>query len=55
MPPIRTMSGAIILTSEIPEAFIAVSSNFSPKLPKVMRLASRMARGSAIGTMLTAA
>ena len=51
----KTMSGAITRMSEMPDAFMAVSSNFSPKLPKVIRLASSMASGSAIGTMLTAA
>ena len=55
MQDIRIISGLITFMSEIPEAFIAVNSNFSPKLPNVMRDASRMASGSAIGTIETPA
>ena len=51
----KMIRGLMVFTSETPAAFMAVSSDFSPRLPKVIRLASRMARGSAIGTMLTAA
>ncbi len=54
-PLIRTIRGDMALSSDIPEAFMAVSSNFSPKFPKVISDASRMARGSAMGTMLRAA
>ncbi len=34
----------------MPAAFIAVSSKFSPKLPKVISDANKMAKGSAMGT-----
>ena len=53
--PINTMSGRITFISEIPDAFMAVSSNRSPRLPNVIRDASRMASGSAIGTIVRAA
>ena len=49
------ISGLITFRSDTPEALIAVSSDFSPRLPKVIRLASRMESGRAIGTMVTAA
>ncbi len=52
---IRTMSGAIVRSSDMPEAFMAVSSNCSPRLPKVISEASSMASGSAIGIMVSAA
>ena len=55
IPPTRTMRGIMTRTRLIPEAFMAVSSNFSPKLPKVMSDASSIASGSDMGTMLTAA
>ena len=44
------MRGRMILISDIPAAFIAVSSKFSPRLPKVINEASKMAKGKAIGT-----
>ena len=52
---ISTVSGFITLMSDIPEAFIAVSSKFSPRLPKVMSDARSMANGSARGTIVRAA
>ena len=55
MVPTVTISGAITRISEIPEAFMAVSSNFSPRLPNVIRLARRIASGNAMGTIDTAA
>lgn len=51
----RMMSGLITFSSDMPDAFMAVSSNFSPKLPKIISDASKMARGSAIGTIVRAA
>ena len=36
----------------IPLVFMAVSSLFSPRLPKVMREESRMESGKATGTIL---
>ena len=36
--------------SDMPADFIAVSSKFSPKLPKVINEANRMANGKAMGT-----
>ena len=44
------IKGRIILKREIPAAFMAVSSKFSPRLPKVINEASSMARGNAIDT-----
>ena len=41
--------------SDIPEAFMAVSSKFSPRLPKTISDASNTASGSAIGTIVRAA
>ena len=55
MHTISTMSGRMILNSDMPEAFMAVSSNFSPRLPKVMSDASSTASGRAVGTMVSAA
>ena len=55
MADTRIMRGCITLSSDTPDALIAVSSDFSPKFPKVIKLAKRMARGKAMGTMLTAA
>ena len=42
-------SGRNIRKREIPEAFIAVSSNFSARLPNEMSELSSIARGSASG------
>ena len=47
--------GVLIGGNQLPDAFIAVSSNFSPKLPKVINDASNIANGNAIGTIDTAA
>ena len=55
MAVITIISGLIMRKRDIPAAFIAVSSNFSPRLPKVMRLARSTARGKAIGTIVSAA
>ena len=46
----RKMSGRIIRNSDIPAAFMAVSSKFSPRLPNVISEANSMANGKAIGT-----
>ena len=51
----KIMRGIITRSRLMPEAFMAVSSNFSPKLPNVISDASRIANGSDMGTMLTAA
>ena len=48
-------SGRIILANESPEAFIAVSSLCSAKLPNVMIEANSIDRGSAMGTQLAEA
>lgn len=42
------MIGRIILNSEIPAVFIAISSRRSPKLPNVIREASSIANGNAM-------
>jgi hypothetical protein len=55
MPEMKTISGAITLKRDMPDAFIAVNSNFSPKFPKVIRDASKIANGNDIGTIETAA
>ncbi len=55
MNEISTISGLITFSNEMPEAFIAVNSNFSPRLPKIISDASSMASGSAIGTIVRAA
>jgi hypothetical protein len=47
--------GCMIRKRLIPAAFIAVSSNFSPRLPKVISDARRMAKGKASGTTDTTA
>jgi len=45
----------MIWSKEIPAAFIANNSNRSPKLPKVINDANKIANGKAIGTIVTAA
>ncbi len=52
---ISTINGRIMRNSDMPAAFIAVSSSFSPRLPKVISEASSTASGSAIGTIVSAA
>ena len=52
---IKMMSGFMAFRREMPDAFIAVSSNRSPRFPNTISEASRMARGRAIGTMVSAA
>ena len=49
---INTISGNMILCNEIPDDFKAVSSKFSPIFPNVIRAASNMANGRAIGMKL---
>ena len=46
----KTSNGLANLMIEIPAAFTAVSSELSPKLPKVMMAANNIPRGKAIGT-----
>ena len=46
-------TGCRMRTSGMPAAFIESNSNFSPRLPKVMSEASRMARGSDMGTSVS--
>ncbi len=55
MPAISTMSGRIHFINDTPEAFMAVSSNRSPRFPNVISEASSMASGSAIGIIVSAA
>ncbi len=52
---INTINGRIDLISDMPEAFMAVSSNRSPRFPNVISDASSMASGNAIGTIVRAA
>ena len=52
MKIMKKMRGAMIRCREMPADFRAISSEFSPRFPKVMMLASRIARGRAIGTRL---
>ena len=49
------ISGRMIWTSETPADFIASNSNRSPRFPKVISEASKIASGSAIGTRNRAA
>ncbi len=55
MHTISTMRGRMILNRDTPDAFMAVSSNFSPRLPNVISEASSTASGSAVGTNVSAA
>ena len=48
---INTINGRIILSSEIPAAFIASSSKRSPKLPKVISAANKIANGNEAALM----
>ena len=52
---INSVSGFITLSSEMPLDFIAVSSKCSPRLPNVMSEASNIDKGSASGTIDSAA
>lgn len=47
---VKTSSGRINRISEIPAAFMATSSNFSPRFPKVIMDEKSNASGKAIGT-----
>ena len=49
MNMVKMMSGRITLVSGMPAAFMAVSSNRSPKLPNVMSEASSTASGAEVG------
>ncbi|MPN51812.1 hypothetical protein SDC9_199461 [bioreactor metagenome] len=40
----------MILNNDIPADFMAVSSKFSPRFPKVISDASKIAKGNARGT-----
>jgi hypothetical protein len=51
--PIRINKGSIILWRGIPEAFKADSSLNSPMFPNVIREASSIARGRAVGTKVS--
>ena len=56
--PNRTMkmdNGRMMRNNEMPDAFIANSSNLSPRLPNVIKDASKMAKGKAIGNMVNEA
>ena len=55
MSATRKMRGRMMRNSEMPAAFMAVSSKFSPRLPKVISEANRMASGSPSGTMVNEA
>ena len=50
MKQMKIISGRMILSNEIPAAFIASNSKRSPKFPKVIRAANNMANGSEAGT-----
>ena len=52
---ISTIRGDMTCISGIPLALMAVSSDFSPRLPNDISDASRMASGRAIGIMERAA
>ncbi len=47
------VSERIDRTREMPAALMAVSSELSPRLPKVMRELRRMARGKACGISIS--
>ena len=49
----NTKVGIISLDKGIPADFMAVSSLCSPKLPKHIRVANRVAKGSAVGTVIS--
>ena len=53
--PISTISGAMMRKRDMPAAFMAVSSSFSPRLPNTISDASSTASGRAVGTMVRAA
>ena len=55
MTAMRIIRGRMMRNSEIPAAFMAVSSSFSPRLPKTISDASNTASGSAVGTIVKAA
>ena len=55
MNAIVNVSGRMMRKSEIPAAFMAVSSNFSPRLPKLISDESKIAKGSASGTTVATA
>ena len=48
-------NGRMMRNKEMPDAFIANSSNLSPRLPNVIKDASKMAKGKAIGNMVNEA
>jgi hypothetical protein len=50
MKMIKIIRGRIIRNKDIPAAFMDSSSKRSPKLPKDIKEASKMANGSAMGT-----
>ena len=50
----KNISGRIIFNKEIPAAFIASNSKRSPKFPKVMRAANKIAKGNEAGTSVSA-
>ena len=50
----KIISGRIILSKEIPAAFMASSSKRSPKLPKVISAANKIANGNDAGTNVRA-
>lgn len=52
---IKKTNGRIIRNKEMPADFMALSSKFSPKFPKVMSDASNKAKGRARGTSVTVA
>ena len=49
-----TAKGLSTCKRDMPAALMAVSSDVSPRLPKVMSDESRMAKGSACGTIISA-
>ncbi len=54
MHAVATISALMALSSDMPDALMAVSSLLSPRLPMVMSEASSTASGSAVGTSISA-
>ena len=52
---ISTISERMMRKSDMPAAFMAVSSNFSPRLPNTISEANSTANGRAMGTKVSAA
>ena len=55
MNAMAIVSGRMMRNSDMPAAFMAVSSNFSPRLPNEISDANSIASGNASGTTLATA